>query len=257
MSVGVPVLCGLVVGQLNAAELKKPLKAGQFNPDHETVELFAAIKAGQVEARLIPKDDTGGKVLITNKTKQPLNLKLPDAFAGVHVLAQLGGAAMGGMTGGVGGGLGQSVGGGGGGGGAYGGGGAGGGAGMFNIAPERVGDFPYTSVCLEHGKPNPRSSMRYELRPIETVAKDPVLIETLKLLNRGVVPQRVAQVLAWHLNNEMSFEQLAAKQVKHLGGTSTPYFSLAEIRAAMQLKDYVAKQLEEQTNGTSVALPKL
>ena len=99
--------------------------------------------------------------------------------------------------------------------------------------------------------------MRYEIRPIETVAQDPVLVEVLKMLNRGVVPQRVAQVLAWHLNNEMSFEQLAAKQVKHLGGSSTPYFSLAEIRTAMQLKDYVAKQLEDRANGTSAELPKL
>jgi hypothetical protein len=252
------VSCAMVVGSsATAAEIRKPLKAGQFNPDHETVELFAAIESGRIEARLIPKDETGGKVLITNKTKQPLNLKLPDAFAGVHVLAQIGGGMMGSMTGGVGGGLGQSVGGGGMGGGGMGGGMAGGGAGMFNIAPERIGEFPYNSVCLEHGKPNPRSSMRYELRPIETVAKDPVLIETLKLLTQGVVPQRVAQVLAWHLNNEMSFEQLAAKQVKHLGGMSTPYFSLAEIRTAMQLKDYVAKQLEERANGANVVVPKL
>lgn len=259
---GLWVLCGAICGAgltTSAAEpSKKPLKPGEFNPAHETVDLFAAIKAKQVEVKLIPKDSSGGKVLITNKTEQALNLKLPDAFAGVHVLAQMG---MGGMAGGVGGGLGQSMGGGMGGmgGGGMGGMGGmgGGGGGMFNIAPEKVGEVKFTSVCLEHGKPEPRASMHYEIRPIETVAPRPEVIEVIKLLDKGAIPQRVAQVLTWHLNNEMSFEQLAAKQIEHLGGGSEPYFSLDEIRAAMQVKDYVAKQLEERAKGTSPVLPKL
>ena len=33
----------------------------------------------------------------------------------------------------------------------------------------------------------------------------------------------------------MSWEQLAAKRVKHLNGQSQPYFSAAEIQAGMQL----------------------
>lgn len=251
---GLLVLCGTLVvgaGRTSAAEIKKPLKPGEYNPADPTVELFEAIKAGQVEAKVIHKDSSGGKVLITNKSAQALNLKLPEVFAGVNVLAQ---------TGGIGGGLGQSTGGGMGGGmGGMGGGagGLGGGGGMFNVAPEKIGEIRFTSVCLEHGKPEPRSSMPYELRPIETVASKPELIEALKMLNRGQMSQRVAQVLAWHLNNDMSFEQLAAKQIQHLGGGSEPYFNLVEIRAAMQAKEYIAKQLEERAKSDEPVLPKL
>lgn len=256
---GLWLLCGAILGAgsfASAAEpSKKPLKPGQFNPANDTVDLFEAIKAKQVEVKVIHKDSSGGKLLFTNKTEQGINLKLPDAFAAVHVLAQIGG----GMSGGVGGGMAQASGGGmGGGGGGMGGGGMGGGGGMFNIAPERVGELKFVSVCLEHGKPEPRASLNYEIRPIETVAPKPEVAEVLRMLDRGVIPQRVAQVLAWHLNNEMSFEELAAKQIKPIVGPSYPYFSLAEIRAAMQVKEHVAKQLEERAKtGETPVLPKL
>src|SRR5262249_40427563 len=103
---GLWILCGAILGAsltMSAAEpSKKPLKPGEFNPANETVDLFDAIKAKQVEVKLIPKDSSNGKILITNKTEQGLNLKLPDAVAAVHVVAQMGG---GGMMGGIGGGM--------------------------------------------------------------------------------------------------------------------------------------------------------
>ena len=73
----------------------------------------------------------------------------------------------------------------------------------------------------------------------------------------GKLTQRVAQVLAWHHQNEMSFEELAAKMIKPLTGPQVPYFHPEEIRAAMQAKAYIAKQLEEKAQGSSTALPKL
>ena len=86
----------------NAAELStsgRAPKPGQFNPANETVELFEGVKKGQLEVKMVHKDVAQGKVFITNKTDKPVNIKLPDAFVGVHVLAQ----GMGGMGGGMGG----------------------------------------------------------------------------------------------------------------------------------------------------------
>ncbi|MHA1567401.1 MAG: hypothetical protein ACTSX7_18985, partial [Alphaproteobacteria bacterium] len=109
----------LVATFVSAAERTgKRLKLGQFNPDDKTVEMFTAIEQDQIDVKLIPKDSTQCRVMIENKTDQPLNVKLPDAFAGVPVLAQ-----MGGMGGGMGGGGMQGMGGGMGGGGMGGGGG--------------------------------------------------------------------------------------------------------------------------------------
>ena len=125
----------------------------------ESVGLFDAIEAGRVDVTFIAKSDRAARILITNREKQPIHLRLPEAFAGVPVLAQFGGGGggrggggggLGGGGGGLGGGGGgqQSVGGGlGGGGGGLGGGGlgggGGGGGGIFSVPPEK----PPRSMC--------------------------------------------------------------------------------------------------------------
>src|SRR5262245_46496616 len=55
----------------------------------EPVELFAAIHAGEIEARLIPQDEASGTVILTNKGERPLSIRLPEAFAAVPVAAQI------------------------------------------------------------------------------------------------------------------------------------------------------------------------
>ena len=119
--------------------------AGDYNQSDLTVEMFSAIQRGDIAVKLIPKDSTQARVLIENKTDKPLNVKLPDAFAGVPVLAQSGrsghgssGSSRSNSSGS------QSTGGGMG--------GMGGGSGMFNVAPEKVGQLKVTTICLEHGK---------------------------------------------------------------------------------------------------------
>src|SRR5437899_549578 len=90
--------CCLVATVATAIEPPAKLrKVGEYNPADSTVEMFEAVNAGQLEVKMIPKDSTQGRVLITNKTKQPLNIKLPAAFAAVPVLAQRGRGGMGGM----------------------------------------------------------------------------------------------------------------------------------------------------------------
>ena len=56
-------------------------------PARASIGLFEAIQAGQIDAKLILRDETAGRVLLTNKTKQPLTIKLPEAFAGIPALA--------------------------------------------------------------------------------------------------------------------------------------------------------------------------
>ena len=245
----------------------KPPGPGQFNPQHETVEMFEAIEQGQIEVKLIPKDSTESRVLIENKTKQPLNVKLPEAFAGVPVLAQAGFGGAGNLGGvgnrgnrGFGGGGNQGFGGG------FGGmGGMGmGGMGMFNVPPEKVAQNPQAmfnvppqkvgklkvmTVCLEHGKREPQPSMKYEIKPIDQFTEKKQVHELCRMLGSGLLNQRAAQVAAWHLNNEMSFQELAAKRLRFANGTSRSYFTPQELRAGMQLvamATNLAKQREKR-----------
>jgi hypothetical protein len=242
-----------VLGAVSVVLGAKP-DGATAKPKADEVELFAAMEAGDIDVKLIPKDSTTGTVMITNKTKKPLAIKLPDAFAGVPVAAQfgggggfggggiggggIGGGGLGGGGGnqGVGGGFGGGGGGFGGGGGGFGGGGAGGGGGFFNVAPEKVGKLKVTAVCLEHGKDDPNPRVPYELRPIESFAKDQKVIELVKMLGRGEIDQHSAQAAAWHLANGMSWQELAAKiGRKHLNGTTEPYFTAAQLQRAMAI----------------------
>ena len=88
-----------------------PEKAPKNEPPAKEVELFAGMKSGEIEAVLIYKDATQGSINIKNKTGQPLAIKLPEAFAGVPILAQRGGGGggnAGGLLGGGGGGGGSA-----------------------------------------------------------------------------------------------------------------------------------------------------
>jgi hypothetical protein len=239
------------------SRLKKP---GEYNPANETVNMFEAMEAGQIEVKLIPKDSTQGRVFIQNKTKKPLNVKLPEAFAATPVLAQMMGGGGGGQ--GMGGGMGGMGGGGGGffnvpmggmGMGGMGGmgmpgmgmGGMGGGGGFFNVPAEKEGNFKVPCMCLEHGKPEPRAAMTYKLAPIESLSTKPGVEALCRLLGYGKISQRAAQVAAWHLNNDMSWETLANKRIEHADGSSEPYFSQEELRAGMSLANQALREFEE------------
>ena len=205
----------------------------------EPIDLFDAMKAGELKVQLIPKDSKSGTVIFANQTIRPLKIKLPDAFAGVPVQAQFGAAGAGGGLG-VGGGnngassLNQGLGGGFGGGGGIGGGGfGGGGGGFFNVGPEKTVKLKIVSVCLEHGKKDPNPRVAYELKPIASFTQDSSVIELVGMLGRGEIDQTAAQAAAWHLASGLSFPELAAKiAAKHIDGQTEPYFTAAELERA-------------------------
>jgi len=201
---------------------------GAPSKKNATVEMFAAMQNGDIDVKLIPKDATEARILIKNNTKQPLNVKLPDAFAGRPILAQ--GRAGGGGGGANSGGGNQSMGGGMGG---MGGGMMGGGMGMMSVPPEQLGQFKVPTVCLEHGKKDPRPQVPYEIVPLDKVTKDPAVKELLIAFGKEKLDQRVTQAAAWHLANDMSWEELAGKRIEHLNGTSELWFNPREIQAGM------------------------
>jgi hypothetical protein len=212
----------------------------------DAVDVFQAIDDGQAEVTFIARNDHAARVIVTNKTKQPLHLRMPAAFAGVPVLAQFGGGGggQGGGGGGFGGGGGgqgggqQSVGGGGGGGGFGGGGGGGqgggGGGGFFSVPPEQTVKINLSTLCLDHGLRDPSSSKPYKMVPAVAHIDRPEVIELLQAFGRGELQHDAAQAAAWHLSSGVSWAELSAK----LAGTARnakrpPYFTADEIRAGM------------------------
>lgn len=241
--VGSIIVLLLIATTVTAVEGRKRLrKIGEYDPNAATVEMFAAIEKGDIAVKLIAKDSTECNILIENKTDKPLNVELPEAFAGVPVLAQggfgnngggRGGRNSGGGNQGMGGGMGGM-------------GGGGGGRGMFCVPPEKVGKFKVPAVCLEHGKEDPRAAIPYEIKPIESFTKKSGVRELCEMLGQGQLNQRAAQAAAWHLNNDMSWQQIAAKRIRHANGSSEPYFTPAELQVGMKIAFVAVRTAKER-----------
>ncbi|MDG2358690.1 MAG: hypothetical protein P8M20_03460 [Planctomycetaceae bacterium] len=232
----------LAVGTAEAAK-KGQITKPKLDPNAPVVELFKGMKDGKLSTKLLQKNSKTGNLLIENLTKETITVQMPESFVGVHVLNQFGGGC-GGLGGGQqgGGGGGQSTGGGGQGGGGQGGGGQqGGGGGFFSIPPEKVVRLSVTSVCLEHGKPEPSVRMEYKIHPVESISTDPVLKELLNLVATGRINTNVAQAAAWNIANGKSWQQLSQMKFNRLARPDTPQFSHAELAYAQQLIA-VAKQ---------------
>jgi hypothetical protein len=154
---------------------------------------------------------------------------------------QAGGGGMGGMGGMGGGGMGGM--------------GMGGGMGMMRVAPERMRKLQVTTVCLEHGKPDPNPKMAYKMVPIEQFTNDPKIRVLCEALGYGQLTQNTAQAAAWHIMDDLSWQELANKnrvESKYVGNIR--WFSPIELRSAMtvvQECERIAEQRESSEAGES------
>lgn len=241
---------GIFLIGLQGVQADEPAEEGAAIEETEALDLFQAIDDGLVDVKFVARSDSKGRLVMTNKTSEPIDVLIPEVFVGVPVLPQFGGGGGGGggLGGGGGGGGSQSVGGGGGGGG-RGGGRGGGGGGRFNIQPEKIRRVDVPLICLDHGLKDPSSSKPYEIRPIEDVIDSPAVIEIVKAFANGELPRGASQAAVWHLNSDVSWIDLSNK----LTGTKRQfvrdsYFSGAEIRVAMA----IVHQAEVMTAGQTV-----
>ncbi len=242
----VVLLCGASKG--------RAITKVKLDPNAEVVSFFEGIEQKTLEVKYIAKDSKEGNLFITNTTDSPLTIKMPKAFAAVHVLKQigLGNNGQGGNFGGGGvggGGGGHALGGGlGGGGGGIGG---GGGGGFFSVPAEKTAKLKVQSVCLEHGKAEPRPKMTYDVRPLEDVTDNAALQELVKSYgsNGEKMDFAAVQAAVWHLSNDMSWKELAEKKYDHVGRADEPYFNTRQLNAARGLASAAAakaRELEEE-----------
>ena len=123
------------------------------------------------------------------------------------------------------------------------------GGGMFSIAPEKTVRQDVKTVCLEHGKREPRSFMKYELKPLEAVTGKKEVHMLCAMVGRGEVDQQAAQAAVWHYNNDMSWEELANKMHKpRVDAISyVPYFSQRQMAYAMTLGKKIEEKVAKET----------
>jgi hypothetical protein len=222
------------------------------------VDMFAAMKCGDLDVKVIPRDSKKAEVILKNNTDQPLTVKLPDAFVATPILAQqqggLGGAAGGTRpsTSSTSTNKNQSTGGGMGGMGGMGG-------GFGSIPPERAVKFQVPTVCLEYGKAEPNAHVSYKIEPADQYTSNPEVQAVCKLLGDGKLDQHAAQAAAWHVANQLSWDDLAKmKTFPHFPQYSKPYFDQQELREAMVIVDNAIKLADAKkakTSNSAVAAP--
>ena len=252
----------------------------------ESVDMFEAMKNGEIKVIIRTKGAANANLIVENTSDKPLAIVMPSAFSAVPVMRQAPGGPMGGGGGGfggggmggggmgggmmggggnkgVGGGMGGGMGGGGFGGGGMGGGGmqGGGGGGFFNIPPGRVGKAAVKTVCLEEGKPDPKTRIEYKIQPLAELNSDPRIYEMCRMLATDEIAQPVAQAAAWNVANGLSWQELLVKnRVELMDGSFERYFHPQHIRIAQQVTvasaqraEARAKWLKEQESKSSQA----
>ncbi|HVX14457.1 MAG TPA: hypothetical protein VHC22_24940 [Pirellulales bacterium] len=194
-------------------------------PAAEAVDLFDAMQAGQVEVKFIPKNDKEARVRLKSKSGRPLTVRLPEAFAAQPILAQIGAGNAAGQNGAsqL---LGSTF------NGQNNGNGANGGR-MFNVPADKSVDLRVPCVCLEYGKPTPRAAIPYELVRLESVNQKASLSKVLAGLERG--NQRDVQAAAWHIANDMTWQELATIRIEHLVEPNEPFFTARQLQRAREL----------------------
>jgi hypothetical protein len=224
------------------------------SPEATDVELFDAIKGGQAEVRVIPRDSTVLTLMVKNTTDKPLRLQLPPVLAAAPILAQQpfpnifqnnnNGLANNNSGGGN-----QAV-------GFNPGGNRNNNNGPFNpfmnVPAGREIKVRLACVCLEHGKPDPTTHVAYELRPLSDFSTDRRVATAVASLGEKNADQRVIQLAVWNMVNEKSWDELAAMKTSSLPAFAEPRFNRQELARALQIVEKLdGLKAEASVNATA------
>ena len=120
--------------------------------------------------------------------------------------------------------------------------------GMMRVAPSKTEKVTVPTLCLEHGKIDPKPKMTYSIVKLEAVNADPRVAEICKMLASKKVTQNTAQAAAWHLTDELGWQELAAKnRVESKYSGNIPFFNVVELRQAMVVVSEAQRLVDEKT----------
>ena len=131
--------------------------------------------------------------------------------------------------------------------------------GFFRVLPGRVGKMQALTVCLEHGKAEPSPRMKYQIIPLDAFTNgDARLAGLCERLAGKEISQNVAQAVAWHFANGLTWKQLAEKtRTRPAAIGSEKYFTDAEMHSAIATAHAIESSLPTQSTvdvRTSVTL---
>ena len=97
--------------------------------------------------------------------------------------------------------------------------------------------------------------MKYQIVPIETYVDRPAVIEMVKAFAKGQLDRGSTQAAVWHLNNDLSWQELAAKTRGPNDprfGRKESYFTAGQIRQGILLAQQAVEYARQaQPSGVS------
>ncbi len=120
----------------------------------------------------------------------------------------------------------------------------GGGGGMFRVPAGRVGKLQAATVCLEFGKRDPNARLAYRLVPLDQFIGDKRVANVCDRLSQGIITQNVAQALAWHYANGLTWDKLAHLNRRESVAASERFFNLEELQLAMAIAEQIGTAKE-------------
>lgn len=230
-------------GEPLIADEDGPIRKLEYDPKADAVELLSQEAREKLRVQVIPQNETRSRVVIENLTEDPLTVRLPKAVAAVHAVSKPDANPQPRVRTGdlepeddPATGNGQAV------------------VGTFGPMDGPANAFPHEteeghaftipgkrkvmialhSACAEHGKRPPISRMTYELKTLDKQVEN----KTLQRIIQGYDPlstdPRAFQAIVWHLENGLSWEDLAQKTIKTAGQVE-PYFTRSQLIEAQKL----------------------
>jgi hypothetical protein len=118
----------------------------------------------------------------------------------------------------------------------------------YKLHPKKYILETVRTVCLEHGKADPTPKMKYEMRPLSDVTQRKEVQVLCELRGNDAVHPDVLQAATWNLNNDMSWDDLNAKEIRSLS-SRRPYFDSGVLEAARRVVDeamIVGEQMQKE-----------
>ncbi len=123
---------------------------------------------------------------------------------------------------------------------------------MFLVSPDQPRKLKVQTVCLEHGKKDPNGRMKYKIVRLEEVNGGKEVEQVCRLLGYGQLNQNVAQAIAWHYTDNLSWMELSEKPrvISRYTGIEL-FFSSFEIQQAMRVANQIEQHLASDKSSTS------
>ena len=105
----------------------------------------------------------------------------------------------------------------------------------MRIPPKKQVKLAASTVCLDHGKAEPNPRVAYRMIRLSEFTDNELIAQLCSEIGSSELSQNTAQAIAWHLANDMSWDELAkvnSIESKYLGNVS--YFRERDIKLAKQ-----------------------